>query len=166
MKIRNRLSGNLLLAALSLACLSGGLNGCLDDGGDQTLETPALTGSVRNTCGPADGPAVGVRVDRKQPKGCINNLDLQDSTNNKYVLFFPDIRVDSLEVGKTYSDTLKNCEPFICVDRQIYDLKVEKIQGNEVHGSLQVKTSQDGLPGITTKTPIILSICPQFQTCG
>lgn len=157
MEARQSSSGWVAAAALGLGVLMACLAG---------ESEPGWSGIIRDTCGPADGAAIAIRVEEGTSAGCPDSL-APDTVMALHRLSFDGFPVDSLKPGVTYRDSGVLC-PDRCHTTTYWSLSVESIDKETVRGDLWIATS--GLPGESRRErrgPVILRRCSRVHPmCG
>jgi hypothetical protein len=130
MEARQSSTGWVAAAALGLGVLMACLAGERD---------PEWTGIIRDTCGPADGPAISIRVEEGASAVCPDSL-APDTATALHRLSFDGFPVDSLKPGATYRDS-----GVLCLERcrttTYWSLTVESIDKEAVWGDLWIATT-------------------------
>lgn len=145
------------LAALALAVFFA----CVaDEPGDS-----AWYGVIRDTCGPADGPALMIRIEDRPVTTCGDSIP-SDTASDRYRLYIPDLLVDSLRPGHVLQDTLEHPD-MDGYGAEILTFTVESATPTTVTGRLKAATYRSGKPRIKAQGKVTLKVCPRFpELCG
>ncbi len=154
-KARRALWPALALAGL-MACLSGGTGAPRESG---------WYGVIRTTCGPADGPALLIRIEERPVADC-GAPARPDTARGLYLMYVDRLHVDSLKPGMVIKDTLGEIEG--SGDGSVLTLTVEESDAASVKGKLKVEAFGDRSPApAATQGTIELKVCPRrFPVCG
>lgn len=147
----------LFLPALALAA-------CL--GGAEKSDNPeaAWTGTVRSTCGIADGPAIRIEI-RSGVASC------SDTGAPVRAIFMEGPRVDSLLPGREYAWPPSRCEGHafsaICYYAPQYRLQIEAADARSVEGWMEIRDTSAAIGTPPERVRIRLSKCPDAPPmCG
>lgn len=144
------------LAALALAVLFA----CVAEEGGES----AWFGVIRDTCGPADGPALMIRIE-DHPVASCGDTTRPDTATGLYRLYIPDLLVDSLRPGMVLKDTFSHPDGY---GYSVVPLTftVESVTPTTVTGRLKTETFRNGNPQVNVQGRVTLSVCPrQFPIC-
>lgn len=138
----------------------GLLIACLDGERD-----PEWSGIIRDDCGPADGPAIAIRVEEGISAGCPDSL-AGDTVAALHRISFDGFPVDSLKPGVTYRDSGVLC-PDRCHTTTHWSLTVESIDKEKVRGELRIATETPGENRRDRRGPVTLRRCHRIHPmCG
>lgn len=145
------------LAALALAvffaCVAG-------EPGESTW-----SGVIRNTCGPADGPALMIRIE-DHPVTVCGDTTRPDTAVGRYRLYIPDLLIDSLRPGLVFKDTLSDINSSRWSDEYL-TFTVESATPTTVVGWLKVEAYLNEKLQVQEQGRVALKVCPrQFPMCG
>lgn len=142
----------LLACALVTACMDSG------NAGDARI----WKGSIQNTCGPADGPAISIKAGRSADTTCTADF----SSDTSYTMLLDDYQVESLRVGTVLTDTVFPCASD-CFRSSVLTLEIQGVTSGSLSGSLEIKDGGGEVPAKIRKFPILLKKCPRtIGLCG
>jgi hypothetical protein len=122
------------------------------------------SGTVRNTCGRADGPAVAVVVREGATSGCA------DTSASRAFLLLEGQRADSLRAGKDFRDSLNLCfAEGGCPGaiRDHYLLRIEAADAHSAQGTLEIREQDGTSPETVRRVEVDLMKCPADPVpCG
>jgi hypothetical protein len=125
----------------------------------------AWSGVIRDTCGPADGPALMIRIE-DHPVTTCGDTTRPDTAVGRYRLYITDMLVDSLRPGLVLKDTLSHISQTGWSDEYL-TFTVESATPTTVSGRLKVETYRSGKPHVQAQGRVTLKVCPrQFPMCG
>lgn len=123
------------------------------------------SGIIRDDCGPADGPAIAIRIEEGTSAGCPDSL-APDTVAALHRLSFDGFPVDSLKPGATYRDSAILC-PDRCHTTTHWSLSVESIDKETVRGDLWIATGPPGERSSERRGKVILRRCSRVHPmCG
>ncbi|MBW8889170.1 MAG: hypothetical protein JF616_15555 [Fibrobacteres bacterium] len=144
-------------AALGGILIAAGLGACVESG----KEPEQWMGVARNTCGPADGPALEVVIRETGTGGCADTGTIQAR------LFLDRQQVDSLGSGKSFLDSEMVCQSGACQSAALYRLQIESADGKSAQGILEVREKAATGSETVKRVHVDLTKCPStIQMCG
>lgn len=118
----------LLVLALAAACTTG----------SEPEVAGSVRGMLRDECGPADGPAIFVSLDRSKTLTCA------DPSPGEFKLSVDGRFVDSLRAGQVLEDTTTFCNAAGCTPATYYRIEVESVSADRIQGTMEVSETVDG----------------------
>ncbi|GEM_PF-5899880 len=138
----------LLVIVLAAACVHS----------DPDMET--WHGLARNSCGPADGPAVSIVLDTAEFLGCNANHA------GEFQMLLADHEVDGLKPGRVLIDTQTICPLDKCGNRTVLRIEILSADSSSLQTEFRIEADNgDGVKKVRTGKAV-LAKCRERPMCG
>lgn len=145
------LAGLAGIGLLALALVAA----CTNESGTEG----SVRGILRDDCGPSDGPAIYVSLDRSQTLTCA------DPALGEFKLSVDGRFVDSLKAGQVLEDTVSICIAPGCTPLTYYRIEVDGVSADRIQGTLDVSEPGNGAL-VKRRYQAELKKCPRAYQCG